>query len=112
MQAAADELEKVIADVQFNDPKTIFLSNVTGKAVTSGEEIKKNVILHLTNPVLWTDEEAVLGKLIQDGQAAGEEWSILEPGPGKVLCGLWKDTECASLVSPQPVNTAENIANL
>ena len=45
MQAAADELEKVIADVQFNDPKTIFLSNVTGKAVTSGEEIKKNVIL-------------------------------------------------------------------
>ena len=112
MQAAADELEKVIADVQFNDPKTIFLSNVTGKAVTSGEEIKKNVILHLTNPVLWTDEEAVLGKLIQDGQSAGEEWAILEPGPGKVLCGLWKDTECASLVSPQPVNTAENIANL
>ena len=112
MQAAADELEKVIADMQFNDPKTIFLSNVTGKAVTSGEEIKKNVILHLTNPVLWTDEEAVLGKLIQDGQAAGEEWAILEPGPGKVLCGLWKDTEGASLVSPQPVNTADNIANL
>ncbi len=107
-----EKLQKVLADITFNDPKTIFLSNVTGKAVTSGAEIKKNAILHLTNPVLWTDEEAVLGKLIQDGQAAGEEWGILEPGPGKVLCGLWKDTEFASLVSPQPVNTAEHIANL
>lgn len=112
MQAAADELQKVLADVVFNDPKTIFLSNVTGKAVTSGAEIKKNAILHLTNPVLWTDEEAVLGKIIQEGQAAGEEWSILEPGPGKVLCGLWKDTEFSSLVSAQPVNTADHIANL
>ena len=89
-----------------------FLSNVTGKAVTSGAEIKKNAILHLTNPVLWTDEEAVLGKIIQEGQAAGEEWSILEPGPGKVLCGLWKDTEFSALVSAQPVNTADHIANL
>lgn len=109
MQAAADEFEKAIANIQFNDPIVTLLSNVTGKVATSGAEIKKNAVLHLTNPVLWTAEEAVLGSMIADDV---DSWSILEPGPGKVLSGLWRDTEFGEKLTATPVNTAESVANV
>ena len=64
MQKAADEFEKAIADVTFNDPKCELFSNVTGKKATSGAEIKKNAVLHLTNPVQWTAEEDELAAVM------------------------------------------------
>ena len=85
------------------------LSNVTGKEAVNGSEIKKNAVLHLTNPVLWTAEESVLGGMI--GQDV-EQWLILEPGPGKVLSGLWRDTEFGEKIASVPVNTAETVANI
>ena len=110
MQKAADNFEKVLADVTFNDPKIHLFSNVTGKEVTKGEEAKKAAVLHLTHSVLWTDEEAVLASIIQaDGVDA---WAILEPGPGKVLTGLWGQTEFGANIASKPVNTAEDIAQL
>ncbi|MDE7384080.1 MAG: ACP S-malonyltransferase, partial [Treponemataceae bacterium] len=75
MQEAADKFEKAIADVKFNDPKITLFSNVTGKQATSGDEIKKNAVLHLTNPVRWTDEEAVLADVITKD---GGEWAVYE----------------------------------
>ena len=82
MQRAADEFEKAIADVKFNNPEIALFSNVTGKRAENGEEIKKNAVLHLTHPVLWTDEEKVLFDMME---ADGGEWKLFEPGPGKVL---------------------------
>lgn len=109
MQAAADEFEKVLADVKFNAPTVALLSNVTGKQATDADEIKRNAVLHLTNPVLWTAEEAVLGNIIGDDFAG---WSILEPGPGKVLSGLWRDTEFGEKLSALPVNTTDSVASV
>lgn len=109
MQAAADEFEKAIANIQFNNPVVTLLSNVTGKEATSGEEIKKNAVLHLTNPVLWTAEEAVLGGIISNDSS---DWSILEPGPGKVLSGLWRDTEFGEKWAAVPVNTTDSVENV
>ena len=65
MQRAADEFEKAIADVKFNTPEIALFSNVTGKRAENGEEIKKNAVLHLTHPVLWTDEEKVLFDMME-----------------------------------------------
>lgn len=93
MQEAADNFEKFLADVKFNDPKIPLFSNVTGKLATSGEEIKKNAVLHLTNPVRWTDEEAVLAKMMEEDSE--NQWSLIEPGVGEVLTGLWGKTEFA-----------------
>lgn len=94
MQDAADNFEKFLADITFNDPKIPLFSNVTGKLATNGEEIKKNAVLHLTNPVRWTDEEAVLAKMMEEDSA--NEWSLIEPGIGEVLTGLWGKTEFAA----------------
>lgn len=107
MQRAADEFEKAIADITFNDPKIPLFSNVTGKQAVSGAEIKKNAVLHLTNPVLWTDEEKVLYDMMN---ASGEEWKVYETGVGKVLAGLWiksgiaENLECTSVNSMEAFN--------
>lgn len=110
MQRAADEFEKAIADVTFNDPKIALFSNVTGKQATSGAEIKKNAVLHLIQSVLWTDEEKVLLDMIK---SSGEEWKLYELGPGKVLSGLW--AKCGLEIgelSCSEINTAEALNNL
>lgn len=107
MQEAAVKFEEAIADVTFNKPKIALFSNVTGKQVSDGAEAKKSAVLHLTNPVRWTDEESVLGKLISEDSAA--EWDVLETGPGKVLAGLWKQTEFGEKWVCNSVNTVESI---
>ena len=110
MQDAAVEFEKAIADVKSNDPKTKLFSNVTGKECVSGEEAKKSAVLHLTNPVLWTDEEDCLASVMKaDGF---DKWAALEVGPGKVLSGLWGNTDYNASISVLPVNTAESVNNL
>lgn len=107
MQAAADEFEKVLAGVTFAEPKIPLFSNVTGKQATNADEVKSSAVLHLTHPVLWTDEEAVLASIIQADSA--NEWAVLEPGPGKVLSGLWGQTTFGATLEAVPVNTADGI---
>lgn len=110
MQDAAVEFEKAIADVNFNDPKIKLFSNVTGKECVSGEEAKKSAVLHLTNPVLWTDEEDCLASVMKaDGF---DKWAALEVGPGKVLSGLWGNTDYNASIAVLPVNTIESVNNL
>lgn len=111
MQKAADEFEKVLADVTFNDPKIHLFSNVTGKEVTKGADAKSSAVLHLTHPVLWTDEEAVLANVISV-EGGIEGWNVLEVGPGKVLSGLWGQTEFGASIAASPVNTWEGLAAL
>jgi [acyl-carrier-protein] S-malonyltransferase len=84
MQSAADRFVQILAGVTFADPVTPFFSNVTGKQETSGAELKKLAAKQITSAVRWTDIEA--------GIAALNVNAVLEPGPGKTLCGLWKDT--------------------
>jgi [acyl-carrier-protein] S-malonyltransferase len=109
MQRAADEFEKAIADVQFNDPKITLFSNVTGKQAISGEEIKKNAVLHLTKSVLWTDEEKVLFDMMEQD---GGEWKLYEPGPGTVLTGLWAKSELEQKYVATAVNSVDSINSL
>lgn len=107
MQKAADEFEKVIAGVAFDDPKIDLFSNVTGEKVTKGGDAKKNAVLHLTHPVQWTAEEKVLGGIMTAD--AANEWKVLEPGVGKVLSGLWRDSGFGEKWESTPVNSAESV---
>ncbi|MGN0739494.1 MAG: ACP S-malonyltransferase [Treponema sp.] len=109
MQRAADEFEKAIADVKFNNPEIALFSNVTGKRAENGEEIKKNAVLHLTHPVLWTDEEKVLFDMMESD---GGEWKLFEPGPGKVLTGLWAKSGLEEKYAASAINSVENLNSL
>lgn len=110
MQAAADGFKVALEPYAFSNPKIPLFSNVTGKLVTEGAAAKASAVDHLTNPVRWTDEERVLADMIAADK--DNEWVILEVGPGKVLTGLWGQTELGATVPCTPVNTAEAIGAL
>jgi [acyl-carrier-protein] S-malonyltransferase len=80
MQPAKDKLEAAIAATQFSAPKCPVYQNVDGKAHTSAEEIKSNLIAQLTASVRWTDE-------VNNMIAAGAD-EFCECGPGKALQGM------------------------
>jgi [acyl-carrier-protein] S-malonyltransferase len=87
MESAARHFEKTLETVTFANPAIPFFSNVTGKQQTSGAELKRLAVKQITGAVRWTDIEA--------GIAALEPGAVLEVGPGKTLCGLWKDAGSA-----------------
>jgi [acyl-carrier-protein] S-malonyltransferase len=83
MAAAADRFAPVLDAVAFADPSVPLYSNVTGALVASGAEAKALALRQICAPVRWLDEERAL--------AASGIAAVLEAGPGRTLCGLWKD---------------------
>ncbi len=82
MEPAREELAAAIEATIFSEPMCPVYQNVTASAVTSPDEIKKNLMLQLTAPVRWTQS---VQAMIADG---GTEF--IEVGPGKVLQGLMR----------------------
>ena len=110
MKDAADEFEEIIKYIQFSNPQISLLSNVTGKEIKSGEEIKKRIIEHFTNPVRWFEEETAISKIIKtDEENCSENWEIFEVGVGNVLSGLWKDSGYAQNIQCKSINTVETL---
>ena len=80
MEPAREELAAAIEATAFSTPTCPVYQNVTATAVSSADEIKKNLIIQLTAPVRWTQS---VQQMIKDGAS-----SFTEVGPGKVLVGL------------------------
>lgn len=80
MEPARAELAEGIEKAVFHTPKCPVYQNVTAKATTDPEEIKKNLLEQLTAPVKWTQS---VRKMLEDGAE-----HFIELGPGKVLQGL------------------------
>jgi [acyl-carrier-protein] S-malonyltransferase len=80
MAPAREELAAAIQSVKFHTPTCPVYQNVVAKAVTSPEDIKKNLIEQLTGAVKWTQ---LVQAMIADGATR-----FTEVGPGKVLQGL------------------------
>lgn len=80
MEPAREELAAAIENTTFNTPNCPIYQNVTTTAISSPDEIKKNLIAQLTAPVKWTQS---IQQMIADGAT-----SFTEVGPGKVLQGL------------------------
>ena len=104
MKNAAAEFETALEDFTFSDPKIPLFSNVTGKRLLSGSEAKKNAVLHITHPVLWTAEEKEIVSLMNTEQIG----SVFEIGPGNTLCNLWRDGGYSDTVC-LPTGTAESL---
>ena len=80
MEPARQELAKAINETAFAQPICPVYQNVTAKAETDPDTIKRNLIAQLTAPVKWTQS---VQNMIADGAD-----SFIEIGPGKVLQGL------------------------
>ncbi len=80
MEPAKDELSTAIEAINFKSPVCPVYQNVVAKAVTDPDEIKRNLIQQLTNPVRWTQ---TINNMIMDSAN-----HFTEVGPGKVLQGL------------------------
>jgi [acyl-carrier-protein] S-malonyltransferase len=102
MNDALEEFVPVLEKIVFRNPAITIFSNVTGKKICSGAEAKKNAVQQIICPVRWTEEEISVN-------VSGIE-ACLEVGPGKVLQGLWKDTE--SKIPIFAAGTAEDISKI
>ncbi|MBN1754687.1 ACP S-malonyltransferase [bacterium] len=82
MNDAAREMETILNNMTFRDPRIPIYSNVSGEVVKNGMEIKKLLINQICSPVRWIQ---IIANMVGDGIEG-----FCEIGPGKVLNGLVK----------------------
>lgn len=82
MKSAGEKMNALLTGIAMGKPLFPVISNVTGKAHGSPEEIKQNMVRQVTSPVKWVDCVRNLEKLGVD--------CYVECGPGRVLSGLVK----------------------
>jgi [acyl-carrier-protein] S-malonyltransferase len=82
MQSAVDGMAQILETISFRDPVIPVVANTTAEPMTSGSEIKAELLRQLCHGVQW---QRSVEYMIDDGVA-----SFFEIGPGEVLSGLIK----------------------
>ena len=82
MKPAADSLAAALKTVPLKSPQVPVISNVTGKAHTDVESLRRLLSEQLLSPVRWTQSVIELARM------SDAQW--LEVGSGNVLAGLLK----------------------
>lgn len=97
MKPAADEMAKLLEDVDINPPEIQVIHNVDAKSHEDPAAIREALTRQLYNPVLWVQTIKII-KEDADG--------IIECGPGRVLTGLTKriDKEIKSFALDSPAS--------
>jgi [acyl-carrier-protein] S-malonyltransferase len=80
MERAGLQLNEAASRFSFSEPSTPVVANLTGRFVTSVEEIRRNVGQQMVRPVQWTGS---VYEMVDAGVG-----TFLEVGPGQVLSGL------------------------
>jgi len=81
MEPAVEPFASAVEAINFSDAKIPIYQNVTAQAVSSGDEIKRNIIDQVTSPVRWT-------QTIQNMIDAGIEEFVEIGGKGRILQGM------------------------
>ena len=82
MKPAAEELAQQWRDTQIAAPKIPVVNNIDGEIELDPEQIREKLIVQLYSPVLWV---ASVRNMVTQGVE-----TMVECGPGKVLCGMNK----------------------
>ena len=98
MKSARNSLSKVIKSVEFKNAKIPIYQNTHPYPEKSGENIKKNLLEQLENPVYWND---IIKNMIKRKLN-----NYIEVGPGNVLSKL------AKRIDSTTTTTTFNILNL
>ena len=97
MVQASEMLEEAIREVDLQDPRIPWISNVTASPVVSRTECRRLLPLQVRSSVLW--EASIRGML------ASEVTRFIELGPGKVLKGLCRridpSIDCQAAETPE-----------
>src|SRR5207248_6435208 len=82
MQQAGAQLAQVLEGIKLVDPIVPLVANITGQALTTAEEIRRELSEQLCKPVAWV---ASVRAMMESGVG-----TFIEVGPGQVLSGLIK----------------------
>lgn len=95
MNSAKKKMQEALESVEVRNTSIPVYVNVSAKAVTAGDELKKALIDQIDHPVLWIQ---TIEKMIQNGADR-----FYEVGPGTVLAGLMRrinrEMECTNVSS-------------
>ena len=80
MKPAVDGMRQYLDSVEYNTPTIPVIANVTATPLTAADDVKKELVDQLTNPVQW---QRTVEYMVNEGVS-----TIIEIGPGKVLTGL------------------------
>ncbi len=90
MKGASVKLAKELEKMKIGSPKMTLISNVTGKPISSPEEIRVNLVNQVAMSVLWEDS---MRFMLSNGVT-----KFFEFGPGRVIKGLMRRIEPAAEV--------------
>jgi [acyl-carrier-protein] S-malonyltransferase len=82
MSEAREELRKFIDQIEFSDPKFPLVSSLTGKALTTADDVKQELSDQMTGAINWM-------RAFLEMRRAGAQ-TFFEVGPGHVLANLAK----------------------
>lgn len=102
MKEAGQSFSDYLDQIVFNEPNVPIIQNVNAKPTVNPDDLKRNLVAQLSNPVRWTESVKLM-------ESEGLN-CLVECGPGKVLTGLNKrilqpsDTKVLSLISDESFN--------
>ena len=102
MNKATSIMRDKINNTNFEKPKNVIISNVTGSETQEIEKIKDLLIKQIESPVRW--RESVI-YMIKNGVT-----NFIEIGPGKVLSGLVKRID--KTINVNTINKLEDLNNI
>jgi [acyl-carrier-protein] S-malonyltransferase len=82
MQQAGTQLSQFLEGIKLTDPIVPLVANITGQALTTAEDIKRELSEQLCKPVAWVTS---VRAMMESGVG-----TFIEVGPGQVLSGLIK----------------------
>ena len=93
MAPASTALAEVLADVTILAPRIPVIANTTGKAYTSPEEIREELVKQVTMPVRWED---CVRSMLDDTQTEKGGLKLYELGPGRSLRAMIRKLDPAA----------------
>lgn len=90
MENAGKKFEGVLKKFKIKNTKIPVVTNSSAKIISKADDIRKSLVIQLSNPVLWED---CVKKIV-----SFKTNCFIELGPGKVLTGLIKRIEPSSIV--------------
>ncbi len=102
MNKATSIMRDKINNTNFEKPKNVIISNVTGSETQEIEKIKDLLIKQIESPVRW--RESVI-YMIKNGVT-----NFIEIGPGKVLSGLVKRID--KTINVNTINKLEDLSDI